>query len=122
MGAHAVAAFDGGTLIAAGLVAPDPCRPQTWRIRGMATEEPERGRGAGSSVLASLVAYAHAAGAQAVWCHARTPAISLYSRAGFRIVSGEFELPGIGAHVRMELSSVAEAGSIANRCDAVRGG
>jgi predicted GNAT family N-acyltransferase len=38
----------------------------------------------------------------------RTPARSLYEQAGFRVSSEEFELPGIGPHVLMELD-IAEA-------------
>jgi len=37
-----------------------------------------------------------------VWCNARTPALSLYQRAGLAVVSEEFELPRIGPHFVME--------------------
>jgi GNAT superfamily N-acetyltransferase len=108
-GAHAVGAFDGEELIAAGLIAPDPERPGSWRVRGMATKAPARGRGAGTAVLAALLDRARAEGARRVWCNVRTPARSLYERAGFRTVSDEFELPGIGPHFVMELILGANA-------------
>jgi ribosomal protein S18 acetylase RimI-like enzyme len=69
----------------------------------MATAPHARGRGAGSAVLSALVAHAAAHGATTVWCNARTPALSLYRRAGFKVVSEEFELPRIGPHRRLEL-------------------
>jgi GNAT superfamily N-acetyltransferase len=103
-GAHAVGAFDGEELIAVGLIAPDPERPGSWRVRGMATKAPGRGRGAGTAVLAALLDHARTEGARRVWCNVRTPARSLYERAGFRTVSDEFELPGIGPHFVMELT------------------
>jgi GNAT superfamily N-acetyltransferase len=101
--ARAIGAFDGDRLISAGLIAPDPERSRTWRVRGMATEPSERGRGAGTAVLAALLEIARAEGAALVWGNVRTPARALYERAGFTAVSDEFELPHIGPHYRMEL-------------------
>jgi ribosomal protein S18 acetylase RimI-like enzyme len=100
-GTFAVGAFDGEELIAVGLIAPDG-EPGGWRVRGMATATHARGRGAGTGVLQALLEHAAAHGARRVWCNARTPARGFYERAGFRVVSGEFELPGIGPHVVME--------------------
>ncbi|MEA2266667.1 MAG: hypothetical protein QOE27_2250 [Solirubrobacteraceae bacterium] len=98
----AVGAFDGEELLAVGFVLPDG-EPGAWRVRGMATVPAARGRGLGRAVLAELVRHASASGASRVWCNARTPARSVYARAGFRVVSDEFELPEIGPHVVMEL-------------------
>ncbi len=107
--AFAVGAFgDGGELQAVGLVGPDG-EPGSWRVRGMATAPEARGRGLGTAVLDALVGHATAHGARRVWCNARTPARSLYERAGFRAVSEEFELPEIGPHVKMELLTPADA-------------
>jgi ribosomal protein S18 acetylase RimI-like enzyme len=99
--AFAVGVFDGRELIAVGFVAPGG-EPDAWRVRGMATVPSARGRGAGKAVLDGLLAHAVAAGASRVWCNARTPARSLYERAGFHAVSEEFEIPGIGPHFLME--------------------
>jgi GNAT superfamily N-acetyltransferase len=99
--AHALGAFDGEDLIAVGLVGPEGGEGD-WRVRGMATVAQARGRGAGSAILEGLVQHALANGARRIWCTARTPARSLYERAGFRVVSDEFELPEIGPHVVME--------------------
>jgi ribosomal protein S18 acetylase RimI-like enzyme len=100
-GAFAVGAFDHSELVAVGLIAPDG-GPGAWRVRGMATAPHARGVGAGTAVLDTLVKHALEHGASRVWCNARTPARSLYERAGFRVISDEFELPRIGPHFVME--------------------
>lgn len=99
--AFAVGAFDGETLVSVGFVATEG-EPGAWRVRGMATAEEARGRGAGAAVLEALVTHARERGARRIWCNARTPARSLYERAGFAVTSGEFELPQIGPHFVME--------------------
>ncbi len=99
--AFAVGAFAGRRLVSVGFVAPDG-EPGAWRVRGMATAADARGRGAGSAVLDELVRHASERGASRVWCNARTPARSLYERAGFTPISDEFQLPEIGPHFVME--------------------
>jgi GNAT superfamily N-acetyltransferase len=99
-GVHAVGAFAGDELVAAGFVCPDG-GPGEWRVRGMATDERFRGQGAGAQILAALVDHARDQGATRVWCNARTPALSLYERAGFAKESDEFQIPGIGPHFVM---------------------
>jgi ribosomal protein S18 acetylase RimI-like enzyme len=69
----------------------------------MATAAPSRGRGFGTAVLAALLEHARQQEARTVWCTVRTPARSLYERAGFRALSDEFEIPDIGPHFVMEL-------------------
>lgn len=97
-----VGAFRQGRLVSVGMVTQDD-PVDGWRIRGMATAPEERGHGAGGMVLAALLSRARAGGAGRVWCNARVPAVSLYVRAGFSVVSDEFELPEIGPHYVMEL-------------------
>jgi ribosomal protein S18 acetylase RimI-like enzyme len=98
--------FRGEQLIATGTILRDPMpggdpTADEWRIRGMATAPQARGQGAGSAVLAALIAHAHGEGAERVWCNARSPALNLYRRAGFTVISDEFELPEIGPHFRL---------------------
>ena len=102
-GVHAVAAFAGEELVACGFVCPDGGvgGNEVWRVRGMATDARFRGRGAGALILAALVDHARDQGATRVWCNARTPALSLYERAGFAKESDEFQIPGIGPHFVM---------------------
>jgi ribosomal protein S18 acetylase RimI-like enzyme len=102
----ALGAFAGEELVAVGMIAPDG-EPGGWRIRGMATAPQARGRGAGGAVLDALIEHARSQGARRIWCNARTPARSLYERAGMRVVSEEFELPDIGPHLVMELRAAS---------------
>jgi GNAT superfamily N-acetyltransferase len=102
-GAVAFGAFQAGELVAVGLVGPEG-EPGDWRVRGMAAAPNARGRGAGSRILETLVQHAIEHGATRVWCNARTPARTLYERAGFAVASEEFEPPDIGPHYRMELA------------------
>jgi len=108
--AYAVGVFDGRRLLSVGFIAPDG-EPGSWRVRGMATAPDARGRGAGSAVLDALLHHAEARGAVRVWCNARTPARSLYERAGFRAVSQEFQIPEIGPHFVMERRRVGPEGA-----------
>ena len=73
-----------------------------WRLRGMATSPSVRGRGVGRALLDAAVAHAGAQGGQEVWCNARMVAVGFYERAGFEVVSEQFEIPGIGGHVVMK--------------------
>lgn len=98
--AFAVGAFDADRLVAVGLVGPEG-EPGEWRVRGMATLPEFRGQGAGSAVLTALLDHARRQGATAVWANVRTPARTLYARAGLEVVSEEFELLEIGPHLVM---------------------
>jgi ribosomal protein S18 acetylase RimI-like enzyme len=100
--AFAAGAFDGEELIAVGLIGAEG-DPGAWRVRGMATAPAARGRGAGAAVLDALLAHAREQGASSVWASVRTPARTLYERAGFRQTSEVFEPPKIGPHVIMNL-------------------
>jgi GNAT superfamily N-acetyltransferase len=104
----ALGAFDGEELLGVGLIAPDDA-PGVWRVRGMATAPHARGEGVGTAVLDGLLVHAVAGGAVRVWCNARTPARTLYERAGMRVCSAEFELPDIGPHYVMEIAFDASA-------------
>ena len=88
-------------------VVPEPCpdfpdrADRVWRIRGMATSAEWRGRGLGTALLAAVLDHVGAAGGGLVWCNARTPARTLYERAGFEQLGEEWVDPEIGPHVRM---------------------
>lgn len=76
-----------------------------FRIRGMATD-PELGRGLGVGGALLRACLEHADGAR-VWCNARSPARGFYERQGFVADGPEFELPEIGPHFLMVLSTGA---------------
>lgn len=98
-------AFRDGELVGVGSIfndAPgDSLAEDSWRIRGMATIEEVRGEGYGAALLTGLVLYATAAGGSEVWCNARTSAASFYAHHDFEARGPEYELPGLGPHLRM---------------------
>lgn len=100
-------AFDGERLVGiASLYKEDrPGGPAGGRrIRGMATETDVRGTGYGAALLAGCIEHAAGGGAHEVWCNARTVAVDFYRRAGFAVVSDEFDIAGVGPHVVMARS------------------
>ena len=98
-------AFRGDRLVAVASIARDVSDdapgPNAWRVRGMATEDRDRGTGLGRAVLGRCLEHARERGGRVVWCNARTGAIGFYERLGFEVVSEVFDVPVIGPHVRM---------------------
>jgi GNAT superfamily N-acetyltransferase len=72
-----------------------------YQVRGMATAEDMRGQGVGTALLEACIAEAVRCGGQWIWCNARTPAAGLYSRHGFKVQGGIFDIPTAGPHYRM---------------------
>ena len=70
------------------------------QLRGMAVAAELRGRGVGRGLLQA--AGAGAEGAAALWwCNARVEAVGFYERNGWRVVSEEFMVAGVGRHRKM---------------------
>jgi predicted GNAT family N-acyltransferase len=109
-----VAAFVDGRLVAAAsaLRRPPPGSSDdaAWRIRGMATDPAERGRGIAGALLDRCLEYVDERDGGVVWCNARLDAIALYERHGFVRETEPFEVEGIGPHVRMRRSLPRAAG------------
>ena len=77
-----------------------------WQLRGMATAPHARRQGIGRRLLEFMEDDLRAAAARdgatlMLWCNARTPALEFYRGMGWRVVSGVFEIPTAGPHVRM---------------------
>ena len=72
-----------------------------WRLRGMATDADVRGTGFGAALLNGCVEHVTTSGGAELWCNARLSAVGFYRRAGFEVLSEEFDVPGIGPHVVM---------------------
>jgi GNAT superfamily N-acetyltransferase len=70
-----------------------------WRLRGMATDPSLRRQGVGNALLVACIDHVLAQGGGELWANARLPAVEFYTRAGFEVVSPEFDIPGIGPHV-----------------------
>ncbi|MEM7680367.1 MAG: GNAT family N-acetyltransferase [Planctomycetota bacterium] len=107
------------------LLGADTPAPRLRRLRGMAVSPEAQGRGVGRFLLAGLMEAVRAradsgadggasddSGAGSVdgsnlapktwwWANARTSAVGFYTRQGWRVVSAEFEIAGVGPHVVM---------------------
>jgi len=70
-----------------------------FRLRGMATEPEQQGKGFGSKVLDGMVSYLQRhTKAQLLWCNARVSVIGFYEKMGFEIIGKEFDIPNLGSH------------------------
>lgn len=73
-----------------------------WQLRGMATDAAFQGQGIGRRVLDYAVAEAVTMQPSwPIWCNARASAIGFYRKADWTVESEEFEIEGVGPHVRM---------------------
>ncbi|WP_293297212.1 GNAT family N-acetyltransferase [Pedobacter sp. UBA4863] len=79
---------------------------QGYQLRGMATDTTFFGKGCGAMLIKYAVNYIKEAKAEYIWCNARTSAIDFYKKQGFKIVSEEFEIPGVGPHYNMILNLI----------------
>ena len=79
-----------------------------FRLRGMATLEPYRGRGIGGTLLRECLNRSWSAGAKLFWCNARTSASGYYDKMGFRAIPELFEIPEIGPHRVMFIERPSE--------------
>lgn len=76
-----------------------------WQLRGMATSPEFRRRGLGRVILEEMEADFRADGGGGpgplLWCNARVPYVPFYQAMGWHVVSGQFEIPTAGPHVKM---------------------
>jgi GNAT superfamily N-acetyltransferase len=96
-------AFEAGEVLGCASVMRRPfAGADAAQVRGMATLPARARTGIGRTVLAfidDLVAAEWRL--DLMWCNARTSAAGFYERAGWTIVSPEFDIPDVGPHVRM---------------------
>jgi predicted GNAT family N-acyltransferase len=71
------------------------------QLRGMAVDEQFRGQGIGGRLLDLAQEIVIAQGPRRLWCNARAAAVAFYERHGWRCVSEEFQVEGVGPHRRM---------------------
>lgn len=91
-----------GAIVAVLSVFPSPQGPTPWQLRGMAVDPSRQGQGLGARLLRAVEQWMfHELPGQNLWCNARIGAVGFYERAGWRVVSAPFEIPGVGVHVRM---------------------
>ncbi len=74
-----------------------------WQLRGMAVDAAWRGRGVGRDLLTYVdtTLQRRPAVAKILWCNAREAAANFYRQNGWRIMSEQFEIEGVGPHYRM---------------------
>ena len=94
-------AFDGDRLVGIASLYREGREGPGWRLRGMATDADVRGAGFGAALLAACADHVAAAGGGELWCNARLSAVGFYQRAGFDVVSEQFDVAGIGPHLVM---------------------
>lgn len=96
---HLAAVLEPGDVVGCCTLLPRPLdgRPG-WQLRGMATRADVARRGVGSAVLRAADAVVRDRGGARLWCNARLVAVPFYASAGWRVVSGAFDVPGIGPH------------------------
>ena len=93
---------DGAIEGTAGVFAEDsPDGDSRHRLRAMATSEAIRGSGLGRMLIDAVCDHVVADGGSSVWASARTSAAGFYTKLGFEITSEEYDVDGIGPHVRM---------------------
>jgi predicted GNAT family N-acyltransferase len=100
---HLAARTDTGQVVGVVRFHPSPCpwRPEAsapWQLRGMATDPAVRGTGAGRALVLEGLARVAELGGDLVWCDARLAAVGFYERAGFTVVTEEYDKPGVGPH------------------------
>jgi predicted GNAT family N-acyltransferase len=71
------------------------------RLRAMATSETIRGSGLGRMLIDAVCDHVVSDGGMSVWASARTSAAGFYTKLGFELTSEEYEVEGIGPHIRM---------------------
>lgn len=80
---------DGRPLAIASVVPMDcPVRPArtAWRVRGMAVDPAQRGRGLGGRLLEEIETRAVADGVEVLWADGRDAALAFYRRHGWTVV------------------------------------
>tara|TARA_B100000809_G_C14964124_1_gene468512 strand:- start:11 stop:451 length:441 start_codon:yes stop_codon:yes gene_type:complete len=72
---------------------------RAYRLRGMATEPAEQGKGYGVRVLNGAIQYLKKeTDVEILWCNARVTTFGFYEKMGFTIVGKEFDIPNLGPH------------------------
>jgi predicted GNAT family N-acyltransferase len=71
------------------------------QLRGMAVAEEFRAQGIGGRLLDVSEEIIVKAGCARFWCNARSTAVAFYQRHGWRCVSEEFHIEGVGPHRKM---------------------
>ena len=84
---------------------PEPLKDvlsnNSYRLRGMATDENYRRRGAGKKLVTEAFKKLKAKKADLLWCNARLVAVEFYKTLGFKTKGELFDIKDIGPHYLM---------------------
>ena len=72
-----------------------------YQLRGMATLDQFRGQGLSSALLRTAFPIIKNNHVDLLWCNARTEACGFYEKVGFKSISEEFNIEGVGPHYLM---------------------
>lgn len=61
-----------------------------WRLRGVAVDPQQRGKGIGRALIESCITHAEARGASYVWANGRSTALPVYRAMGFSVDGDEY--------------------------------
>jgi len=77
------------------------------QLRGMAVEPSLQRSGIGVKLLVEAEIEAKRRKIKTIWANCRTPAVPFYKRAGWQIISEEFQIETAGPHFKMVWAIVA---------------
>jgi len=72
-----------------------------YQLRGMATLEQHRAQGLSSALLRTAFPIIKNNHVDLLWCNARKEAQGFYEKVGFKTISEEFQIEGVGPHFLM---------------------
>ncbi len=76
-------------------------KPDSWRLRGMATSEKIRGKGYGSELMNQCIEHIKNQSGILLWCNARITAERFYEKFGMKRIGEIFHPEDLGPHVVM---------------------
>ena len=79
----------------------DIAHKNSFRLRGMATEEKFRKKGFGKLLLKTAEKIIGEKGSNNLWCNARIKAVPFYVSCGYKIFGQLFDIHDIGPHYMM---------------------
>ncbi len=99
---HLAALREGSVIGCLSLMTVHQDNQSAFQLRGMAVEPFYQGQGIGRSLLAFTEKWVvkHTP-VRLMWCNARTTAKGFYTKRGWKPVSEEFSIPGVGPHYRL---------------------
>ena len=77
---------------------------EQYQLRGMATSEEVRGKGAGKILINNAIEILRRNEIKTIWCNARKEATTFYKKLGFKVTGNLFIVEKVGPHFVMFLN------------------